>query len=232
MISYGQLVARVTQAANMFHALGVGASDVVSFLLPLLPQSFFTLFGAEAAGIANPVNPLLETHQIAEILRGGRHQGTDRAWTHGGQRHMEQGRRSTRPTEAAEGNRSNQRFGRRGEFNLLLRCTDKPAAGRLPGERPTNRRRRCRRLLSHRRYHRHAEACSPNSRKPSISGLGMQSDAQVLTGPQPSVRHAAIPCGWRSNANPCNLFEWMLSGGAVASWMAKSGRTEKCLGAG
>jgi fatty-acyl-CoA synthase len=52
----------------MFHALGVGAGDVVSFLLPLLPQSFFTLFGAEAAGIANPVNPLLEAHQIAEIL--------------------------------------------------------------------------------------------------------------------------------------------------------------------
>ncbi len=68
VISYGQLVTRVTQAANMFHALGVGASDVVSFLLPLLPQSFFTLFGAEAAGIANPVNPLLEAHQIAEIL--------------------------------------------------------------------------------------------------------------------------------------------------------------------
>jgi fatty-acyl-CoA synthase len=68
VITYGQLVARVTQAANMFHALGVGASDVVSFLLPLLPQSFFTLFGAEAAGIANPVNPLLEAHQIAEIL--------------------------------------------------------------------------------------------------------------------------------------------------------------------
>jgi len=67
-ITYGQLVARVTQAANMFHALGVGASDVVSFLLPLLPQSFLTLFGAEAAGIANPVNPLLEAHQIAEIL--------------------------------------------------------------------------------------------------------------------------------------------------------------------
>jgi fatty-acyl-CoA synthase len=68
VITYGQLVARVTQAVNMFHALGVGASDVVGFLLPLLPQSFFTLFGAEAAGIANPVNPLLEAHQIAEIL--------------------------------------------------------------------------------------------------------------------------------------------------------------------
>jgi fatty-acyl-CoA synthase len=68
VITHGQFVARVTQAANMFHALGVGAGDVVSILLPLLPQHFFTLFGAEAAGVANPVNPLLEGHQIVEIL--------------------------------------------------------------------------------------------------------------------------------------------------------------------
>lgn len=68
VISYRDFVGRVTQAANMFHALGVGANDVVSFLLPLLPEAFVTLFGAEAAGIANPVNPLLEPHQIAEIL--------------------------------------------------------------------------------------------------------------------------------------------------------------------
>ena len=67
-ISHGQFIARVTQTANLFHSLGVGPGDVVSFLLPLLPQSFFVLFGAEAAGIANPVNPLLEPHQIAEIL--------------------------------------------------------------------------------------------------------------------------------------------------------------------
>jgi fatty-acyl-CoA synthase len=68
VISHRDFVARVTQAANMFHALGVGGGDVVSFLLPLLPEAFITLFGAEAAGIANPVNPLLEPHQIAEIL--------------------------------------------------------------------------------------------------------------------------------------------------------------------
>lgn len=67
-VTYGQFLARVTQTANMFAQLGVGPRDVVSFLLPLLPQSFYTLFGAEAAGIANPVNPLLEPHQIAEIL--------------------------------------------------------------------------------------------------------------------------------------------------------------------
>ena len=69
VISYRDFVARVTQAANMFHALGVSGNDVVSFMLPLLPEAFVTLFGAEAAGIANPVNPLLEPHQIAEILQ-------------------------------------------------------------------------------------------------------------------------------------------------------------------
>lgn len=72
IISHRDFVARVTQAANMFHALGVGSDDVVSFLLPLLPEAFITLFGAEAAGIANPVNPLLEPHQIAEILQAAR----------------------------------------------------------------------------------------------------------------------------------------------------------------
>ncbi|WP_298253519.1 acyl-CoA synthetase [Bradyrhizobium sp.] len=68
VISHRDFFARVTQAANMFHALGVGESDVVSFMLPLLPEAFVVLFGAEAAGIANPINPLLEPHQIAEIL--------------------------------------------------------------------------------------------------------------------------------------------------------------------
>ena len=69
VISHAQFLARVTQAANMFTSLGVGPNDVVSFLLPLVPQSFYALFGAEAAGIANPVNALLEPHQLAEILQ-------------------------------------------------------------------------------------------------------------------------------------------------------------------
>jgi fatty-acyl-CoA synthase len=68
-VTYRDFLGNVTRAANMFHALGVGPQDVVTLLLPLLPQSFYTLFGGEAAGIANPVNPLLEPAQIAEILR-------------------------------------------------------------------------------------------------------------------------------------------------------------------
>ena len=68
-VTHAQFLARVTQTANMFASLGIGPDDVVSMLLPLLPQAFFTLFGAEAAGIANPVNPLLESAQLREILR-------------------------------------------------------------------------------------------------------------------------------------------------------------------
>ena len=69
VFGHAQFLARVTQAANAFHALGVGKDDVVSLLLPLLPQAFYTLYGAEAAGVANPVNPLLEPYQLVEIMR-------------------------------------------------------------------------------------------------------------------------------------------------------------------
>ena len=71
-LSHAQFLARVTQAGNLFHAFGVGPHDVVSFLLPLLPQAYFGLFGAQLAGIANPVNPLLSAQQLAEILRAAR----------------------------------------------------------------------------------------------------------------------------------------------------------------
>jgi fatty-acyl-CoA synthase len=72
VISHRDFVARVTQAANMFGALGAGKDDVISFMLPLVPDAFVTLFGAEACGIANPVNPLLEPHQLAEILEAAK----------------------------------------------------------------------------------------------------------------------------------------------------------------
>jgi acyl-coenzyme A synthetase/AMP-(fatty) acid ligase len=48
-LSYRQFIGGVTQAANLFHELGIGPGDTTSFLLPLLPQSLFTLFGAECS---------------------------------------------------------------------------------------------------------------------------------------------------------------------------------------
>ncbi|WP_324670808.1 acyl-CoA synthetase [Hymenobacter sp. GOD-10R] len=66
--SYAELLKRFYQAANVFHTLGVGATDVVSYVLPNLPETTFTLWGGQAAGIVNPINPLLEPNQIVEIL--------------------------------------------------------------------------------------------------------------------------------------------------------------------
>jgi fatty-acyl-CoA synthase len=71
-ISYGQLLGRINQTANLLSELGVGPDDTVTYLLPNIPQAFFTLWGAEAVGIANPVNPLLEAAAIADICRAAK----------------------------------------------------------------------------------------------------------------------------------------------------------------
>ncbi len=67
-LTYGELLAAIRQSANTLRACGIGAGDVVSILLPNLPETFSVLFGAEAAGIANPINPMLEPEVIAEIM--------------------------------------------------------------------------------------------------------------------------------------------------------------------
>ena len=67
-LDYATLLARITQAANVFHELGVQRADVVSYLLPNLPETHFTLWGAEAVGIVNPLNPFLEVDHIVGIL--------------------------------------------------------------------------------------------------------------------------------------------------------------------
>ncbi|HEV8192105.1 MAG TPA: acyl-CoA synthetase [Ktedonobacterales bacterium] len=66
--TYHELLGGIHQTANMFHDLGIGREDVVSLLLPNCPQILFSLFGGEAAGVVNPINPLLEPEQIAEIM--------------------------------------------------------------------------------------------------------------------------------------------------------------------
>ncbi|HHJ07237.1 MAG TPA: acyl-CoA synthetase [Anaerolineae bacterium] len=66
--TYQHLMNAVNQTANMLNALGVEKNDVVSMVLPNLPQSFFSIWGGEAAGIVNPINPLLEAEQIADIM--------------------------------------------------------------------------------------------------------------------------------------------------------------------
>ena len=59
----------MTQAANLFRALGVGEGDVVAYVLPNALETAVTLLGGAVAGIVNPINPLLEPEQISAILR-------------------------------------------------------------------------------------------------------------------------------------------------------------------
>ena len=68
-LTWRQFRDRSVQTANLFRRLGVGENDVVAYLLPICNEAALTLIGGGIAGIANPVNPLLEADQIAAILR-------------------------------------------------------------------------------------------------------------------------------------------------------------------
>jgi len=68
-VTYRDLTANITRTANLFHDLGIGPTDVISYLLPNLPHTHYVLWGGEAAGIVNPINPLLEPATIAEICQ-------------------------------------------------------------------------------------------------------------------------------------------------------------------
>lgn len=70
--TYAELFADITRAANALHDLGVGANDVVAFILPNLPETHFTIWGGEATGIVMAVNPLLEAAQMADLLRSAK----------------------------------------------------------------------------------------------------------------------------------------------------------------
>lgn len=67
-VSYGDTLGMVRRAANLFHDLG-GPAPGVAFMLPTLIETHVTLWGAETAGYAVPINFLLQTESIAELLK-------------------------------------------------------------------------------------------------------------------------------------------------------------------
>ncbi|WP_454739143.1 acyl-CoA synthetase [Cupriavidus necator] len=68
-VTYAELRAKVHQTANLLGDLGVGKDDVVSVLLPAIPESQFVLWGAQAAGIVNPANWMLEPDILVQMFR-------------------------------------------------------------------------------------------------------------------------------------------------------------------
>lgn len=71
-LNYAELLGKITQTANAFHRLGLRPGKAVSFLLPNLPQTHYTIWGGEAAGIVNAINPLLDPEHIAELIHASK----------------------------------------------------------------------------------------------------------------------------------------------------------------
>ena len=67
-VSYVQLLGQIRRAANMFTDIG-GPAPGVAFMLPSLVETHVTLWGAETAGYAVPINFLLQRESIAELIK-------------------------------------------------------------------------------------------------------------------------------------------------------------------
>ena len=67
-VNYSQLLGLVRRSANLFATLG-GPRPGVAYMLPSLIETHATLWGAETAGYAVPINFLLQTAHIAELLQ-------------------------------------------------------------------------------------------------------------------------------------------------------------------
>jgi fatty-acyl-CoA synthase len=71
-VSYGELKRRVTQAANLFHSLGVGPDDAVLYLLPTTPHLYTVMLGSLAAGVSCCINWMLEPEHWGGLIRSSR----------------------------------------------------------------------------------------------------------------------------------------------------------------
>ena len=67
--SYEALLADLRRAANLFSSLVPGQQPRVAMLLPAIPEAHLTLWGAETVGVVCPINYLLDTEHIAELIR-------------------------------------------------------------------------------------------------------------------------------------------------------------------
>ncbi|MGO4811697.1 acyl-CoA synthetase [Cupriavidus sp. 2MCAB6] len=66
-VRYAELLEGIHRTANTLHRLGVTPGVPVAILLPNLIEGHLALWGAEATGIASPINPMLESSFIARI---------------------------------------------------------------------------------------------------------------------------------------------------------------------
>ena len=67
--TYRTLLQGIHQTANALHSLHIGPQDVVAILLPGGLAYHLALWGGEAAGIVQPLNPLLSEEKLLSLLQ-------------------------------------------------------------------------------------------------------------------------------------------------------------------
>ena len=72
VLTYHELVGAITQAANLFQDLAGSERPSVGIILPMIPEGLIAAFAGATSGIATPINPFLEGHHVAGILRASR----------------------------------------------------------------------------------------------------------------------------------------------------------------
>ena len=70
--TYREFMADVRRAAHLFWSLAGPDEPRVAMLLPSIPQAYFSVWGAESVGVACPINYLLDSEHIAELIRASR----------------------------------------------------------------------------------------------------------------------------------------------------------------
>ncbi len=66
--SYQELLAGIHQTANALYRLGLRPQETVSVLLPACLEYHLALWGGEAAGVVQPLNPLLSDEKLVSLM--------------------------------------------------------------------------------------------------------------------------------------------------------------------
>ncbi|MBN8990125.1 MAG: AMP-binding protein [Rhizobiales bacterium] len=72
IVSYAELTKRIVQSANLFKKLAAPEKPSVIVIAPFLPEALFATWGGATAGSVTPVNPALDSAQLASIMNAVR----------------------------------------------------------------------------------------------------------------------------------------------------------------
>ena len=192
-VTYAEFLAKVTQTANLLHDLGIGPGDVVTYLLPNLTHTHYVIWGGEAAGIVNPINPMLEPATMKHICEAagtkvlvalGEYPGTDMWEKALAVRKELPDIRAHHPRDGAQRREARHLRVRRGDLQVQRGQARLRTGHRSEGDRFH---------LPHRRHHGHTETRPSNP----LQRSGDPHDPQPHRGPQPRrndhVRPSPVP---------------------------------------